>query len=343
VKAVVIHENGGPECIQIDDVPDPTPSRGEVVIRVHAAALNHLDIWVRRGRPGVELAPPHVLGSDATGVIASVGEDVTGLGEGDPVILNPGLSCGHCEFCLRGEQNVCPDFGLVGMSRPGTYAEFVAVPAENVYSVPDHLSSAEAAALPLAHLTAWRMLVTRCGLRPGESVLIHGIGGGVAIAALQIAHLAGAEVIVTSASDEKLLRARELGAHHTINYRSCDGVGEMVRDMTHGRGVDIAFDTTGAATCPINFEAVRRGGRMVHCGVTTGATAELNLSALYWNHFTIMGSTMGSAEDFRQMLGAIHAAGVKPVIDTVQPLARAREATMRMEEAAQFGKIVLEV
>jgi NADPH:quinone reductase-like Zn-dependent oxidoreductase len=228
------------------------------------------------------------------------------------------------------------------MSRPGTFAEKVAVPFYNAYPKPSHLTFDEAAALPLAYQTAWRMLMTRAALRAGETVLVHGIGGGVALAALQLAKLAGAEVIVTSSSEEKLARAEQLGADHTINYEAAD-VTERVKDITHGRGVDIVIDTVGAATWSADFGAVRRGGRIVLCGVTTGAEAKTNLQMLYWNQLTILGSTMGSNEDFRQMLRAVATAGLKPVVDAVVPLERVREAMSRMEAAEQFGKIVLRI
>ncbi len=343
MKAAVIHAHGENEQVVVEQIPDPSPAPGEVVIKVHTTALNHLDIWVRKGRPGVKFNYPHVLGSDAYGVVAELGAGVTDLAVGDEVILNPGLSSGKGEYCNRGEQSEDPAFGIMGLSRPGTFAERVAVPACNLYPKPTHLTSEEAAALPLAYLTAWRMLMNRAALVTGETVLIHGIGGGVALAGLQLAKLASAEVIVTSSSDEKLARARELGANHVINYKTTPAVAAAVREITRGRGVDIAFDTVGAATWPINFEAVRRGGRIVHCGVTTGATVEANISALYWNHLSVLGSAMGSHEDFRQMLKAVSNAKMGPVIDSVFPLDQAREALARMETGRQFGKIVLKV
>lgn len=341
MKAAVIFENGDVDCIKYEEVPEPALVLGEVLIDVRAAALNHLDIWVRRGRPGLELPVPHILGSDAAGVVLEAGEGVDHVRPGDEVVVNPGLSCGLCEFCRRGEQSECISFGIVGMNRPGTFAERVTVPAVNVSVKPSHLTMVEAAGLPLAYLTAWRMLMSRARLRPGETVLIHGIGGGVALAGLQLARLAGARVIVTSSSDDKLLRAREFGAHEGVNYANNPCLGDAVRDLTGGRGVDVVLDTVGAATWPVNFKAVRRGGRIVHCGVTTGAEATVNISQLYWNHVVVMGSTMGSNEEFRQMLSAIAAARLSPVVDSVYPLNRAQDATQRMEAGEQFGKIVV--
>ncbi len=342
MKAAVIHEHGGPDAVHIEEIAGPRPSSGEVVLEVRAAALNHLDIWVRRGRPGLTLTFPHVLGTDGAGVVAEVGPDVEGLSAGDEVILNPGLSCGSCEFCHRGEHSECTSFGIVGMSRPGTFADLVAVPAQNLHLKPSHLGFEEAAALPLAHVTAWRMLMTRARLQPGETVLIHGIGGGVALAGLQLAKLLNAQVIVTSSSEDKLAQAESLGADHTINYKATD-VAATVREITEGRGVDVVFDTVGAATWSVDLAAVRRGGRIVICGVTSGASAETNLQKVYWNQLTIMGSTMGSHEDFRQMLRAITAAHLKPVIDSIEPLDRCKEAMARMESGEQFGKTVLKI
>ena len=283
-----------------------------------------------------------MLGSDAAGVAAELGSGTHGVNVGDEVVLNPGLSCGCCESCRRGQQSECESFSIVGTTTPGTFAEKVAVPFYNVFPKPAHLNFDEAA-LPLAYQTAWRMLMTRAAVRPGETVLMHGIGGGVALAALQLAKLAGAEVIVTSSSDEKLSKAGALGADHTVNYRSVDSVATAVKDITGGRGVDVVIDTVGASTWDANFNLVRRGGRIVLCGVTTGAEAPTNLRALYWNQVTIMGSTMGSHEDFRQMIKAVAASKLKPVIDSVRPLKNVRAAMGRMEAAEQFGKIVLRI
>jgi len=342
MKAAAISQFGDLDVLRVMDVKEPTAAPGEVVLRVLCAGLNHLDIWVRKGRPGSQLQMPHVLGSDAVGVVTAVGEGVESPKVGDPVIVYPGLSCGRCEFCRRGEQSLCTAFGIVGLVRPGTFAERVAVPADNCYPKPPHLSDEEAGVLALAHVTAWRMLLSRARIKPGETLLIHGVGGGVAVAALQFAKMTGAEVLVTSSSDEKLLRARELGADHTIHYRN-QNVAEQVARVTGGRGVDVALDAVGAATWPLDIACVRKGGRIVLCGVTTGAKAETDLRAVYWNQLNAMGSTLGSAEDFRQMLRAVTVNKLKPVVDTVLPLEKAREATERMESAGQFGKIALRV
>jgi len=340
MKAAVISEHGSLDVLKVKDVPEPTPGPDDVLLKVLCAGLNHLDIWVRKGRPGASLQMPHVLGSDAVGVVESVGERVDSVAVGDEVVVYPGLGCGHCEFCVRGWQNLCTSFGIIGLSRPGTFAERVAVPAANVHPKPPHLSREEAGGFALAYLTAWHMLVGRARIRAGDTLLIHGIGGGVALCALQLARLLGAEVIVTSSSADKLSRARELGAHSAVNYREED-VPARVKDVTAGRGVDVAFDTVGAATWPLDFTCVRRGGTIVICGITTGPVAETNLQALYWNQLTVLGSTLGSRAELGQMARAVTVNKLRPVVDEVFPLVRARDAMGKMEAGQQFGKLVL--
>ena len=343
MKAAVIQEHGEVDKLRIEEVPEPEYTEDEIVIKVHSAGLNHLDIWVRKGRGNLNLPKPHVLGSDAAGVVVAAGVKVTNVSVGDEVIVNPGLSCGCCEYCNRGQQSECISFGILGLTRPGTFAEQVAIPSRNVWPKPSHMSFNEAGAFVLAHLTAWRMLMTRAQLKPGQTVLIHGIGGGVALSALQLAKLSDAEVIVTSSSDAKLKHAAQIGADHLINYKTVNDAAQKVKDITSGRGVDIIIDTVGAATWPIDFSAVRRGGKIVLCGVTSDAQAVTDLRTLYWNQLTILGSTMGSDEDFYQMLKAVTQAKLKPVIDSVVRLDNVKEATDRMEKAEQFGKIVLEI
>ena len=259
MKAAVIHEHGDLDVVRVEDLEEPKPGPGEVVLKVLCAGLNHLDLWVRKGRPGAQLQTSHVLGSDAVGTVAAVGDGVESPKVGEQVILNPALSCGHCEFCLRGEQSTCVSFGIIGLSRSGTFAELVAVPAGNCYPRPAHLSDEEAGVLALTHVTAWRMLMTRAQLKAGETVLIHGIGGGAALAALQLAKLIGAEVFVTSSANGKLSCARRLGADHTLNYRK-ESVVKWIEHETSGRGVDVAVDAVGAATWPLDF-ACRPQGR----------------------------------------------------------------------------------
>jgi len=343
MRAVTIREHGGPDVVRIEDIPEPEITDEEVLLEVRSAGLNHLDVWVRKGGRSSRLTGPHVLGSDASGVVVAVGARVNDVSVGDEVIINPGLSCGACEYCRRGEQSECVSFGILGLSRHGTFAERIAVPARNLAPKPSHLTFNEAGALVLAQLTAWRMLMTRARLKPGQTVLIHGIGGGVALCALQLVKFAGAKAIVTSSSDEKLNRASRLGADHTINYTAVGDIAQCVKELTSGAGADIIIDTVGAATWPIDFSAVRRGGKVVLCGVTSGAEAATDLRALYWNQLTIMGSTMGSDEDLRQMLDAVAAAKLRPVVDSVMPLEDVKDAMSKMENARQFGKIALEI
>lgn len=343
MRAVFIESFGGREVLQFGKVRTPEPGPGQVRVAVKAAALNHLDIWVRKGRPGLELKEAHVLGSDAAGVVDAVGEGVTGVAVGDEVVVNPGVSCMNCEYCRRGDHSECPGFRLTGFQNQGTFAEKVVVPACNVEPKPAHLEWHEAAALPLAHLTAWHMLFARARYKPGETVLIHGIGGGVALAALQLVHNTGGLAIVTSSSDFKLEKARELGAAHGINYRTTEDVGAAAREASGGGGVDLCIDTVGAPTLPISMKALRRGGRMVTCGVTGGPTATVNLQMLYWNHQTLMGSTMGSQEDFRNLLRTAANVHLKPVLDRVFALNQYPDAAARMEQGEQFGKIVLAI
>lgn len=343
MKAAVITEHGELDKVVVLEIEDPKPAAGEVAVDVRSAALNHLDIWVRMGRPGMALEMPHVLGSDASGVVSAVGEGVSGVEVGQEVIIFPGLACGRCEYCLRGEQSECEHFGIVGMARPGVFAELACVPAENVIPKPPSLSFDAAATLGIAYLTAWRMLMMRAALRPGECVLIHGIGGGAATAALQFARVAGAEVIVTSSSDKKLERARGLGAGHTINYAKSEDLVAEIMEACGGRGVDVVIDSVGAATWPVDLKVARKGGRIVLCGVTTGAAAETDLQAVYWRQLSILGSTMGSRENLRLMLRTVVANAVEPVIDSVFPLDKFVEAMKKMELHEQFGKIILNV
>jgi NADPH:quinone reductase-like Zn-dependent oxidoreductase len=342
MKAAFIQAHGGSEVLEYGEVGKPDPAPNEVCIATRAAALNHLDIWIRKGRPGLSLDYPHALGSDCAGIIESVGSDVTAWAPGDEVVINPGISCMRCPWCLRGDHSECPAFTIVGLGRQGTFAEYVTVPQELVYRKPGNLDWAEAAALPLAYLTAWHMVFSRARVQAGETVLIHGIGGGVALAALQLCTMTGLRCIVTSSSDKKLEDAAALGADTGINYRGQDVV-ETVRELTGGLGVDVVVDSVGAATWPLNFAIARRGGRVVHCGVTTGGVAEADLKALYWQQLSILGSTMGTHEDMRRLLQTVDNTGLRPVIDTVAPLSEARALQEKMDAGDQFGKLVLTV
>lgn len=342
MKACFIREFGGLEKVHHGELPNPIPARGEAIVRVRAAALNHLDLWVLKGRPGVHVENGHVLGSDAAGAVVALGEGTHGIAIGEEVVIDPGLACGTCLRCREGETSVCVKFGLLGVQRNGCFAELVSVPADNLVPKPQHLSWEEAAALTLAHLTAWRMLFSRARLRPGETVLVHGIGGGVALAGLQLSRMAGAEVIVTSSSTHKLAQAKALGAIAGIDYKHED-VAKRARDITGGRGVDVCFDTVGAATLAASFGAVRRGGRIVTCGVTGGSKAEIELRDLYWNQVDLLGSTLGSRAELRALVQAVSATSLRPVVHSIRPLEQAREALALMEKGEQVGKLVLRV
>ena len=342
MKAAFITGHGGPERVEFGDLPEPAAGPGQLCIRVKAGALNHLDIFVRNGIPGIPLPFPHVLGSDGAGVVESVGPGVTRVKPGDEVVLNPGINCGECEFCLAGEHSLCVGFRLLGEHVAGTFAERVIAPAANAYPKPAELSWEEAAAFPLTFLTAWRMLVTKGRVKPGETLLIVGIGGGVAVAALQIAKLLGLTVFVTSGSPEKLERAKTLGADAGIDHARSDFARE-VRKLTGKRGVDIVLDSVGKATWKQSIAAAARGGRLLTCGATTGSDPQTDLGRIFWNQLTVYGSTMGTHGEFAGMLKIFRDGKLKPVVDAVFPLDEAREAVRRLEEKRQFGKIVLRI
>jgi NADPH:quinone reductase-like Zn-dependent oxidoreductase len=327
VKAIRIHEDGGPEVLRYEDAPDPEPGPGEVSIRLAAASLNHLDVWVRKGLPSVP--KPRTLGADGAGTVELVGEGVTGLAEGDRVVLNPGLEHGDA-------------IHVVGEHTQGTHAELVCVPAGNVYPLPDELGFEEAAAVPLVFETAYRMLVTRARLERDEWVLVWGIGGGVATAALAIARALGAQTIVTSGSDEKLAHARELGAGATINHADED-VPARVRELTGGKGADIVVEHVGEATWQRSLSAAAHGGRIAVCGATSGPNPPAALHRVWWKQLTILGSTMGTKADFEGAYELVKSGRARPVVDRVFPLAEARAAHERLEAGDQLGKIVLRI
>jgi NADPH:quinone reductase-like Zn-dependent oxidoreductase len=342
MRALYFASHGDTGNLLTGELPDPHPQPGEVTVAVQAAALNHLDLFVLRGLPGLNLELPHIGGADGAGRIAEVGRGVPGWNVGDEVVFNPGLWCGECEFCRRGEESLCIHYGLIGEHRKGTLAGLVRVPAVALAPRPAHLDWVEAAAFPLTFLTAWRMLVTRARLRSGETVLIHGIGGGVALAALLIAKHLGATAFVTSSADEKLARASALGADATINYTRTD-VAREVRSLTGRRGVDVTVETVGEATWLTSLRSTAKGGRIVTCGATSGPNPNEEIRLVFWNQLSILGSTMGSAADWRAMVEAFAEWGLHPVVDSVHPLESARQAYERLEHGVQFGKIVVAV
>ncbi len=335
MKAIVLHGTGDPAALRPEDAPDPTPGPGEVLVRLRAAALNHRDLYICQGQYA-GLRFPIIPGSDGVGEIAAVGPEVQGLQAGSPVIINPSLDWGD------DPQTQGPNWRILGLPDDGTFAEYVKVPANAVFPRPAGLSDEEAAAIPLAGLTAYRALVTRGGVQAGESVLVLGIGGGVATFVLLFARRLGARVLVTSGSDEKLQRARELGADDGFNYKTTNWV-KAVRAATGGRGPDLIVDGTGGETFGQALDAARPGGRVVSYGATTGVTPELAVRRIFWKQLDVFGSTMGTPADFEGMLGLFGPGGLRPVVDQVFPLEQAGAALQHMDEAAQFGKIVLRI
>jgi len=341
MKAVIFKQHGGPEVLEFADAPDPKPRANEVLIEVKACALNHLDIFVRNGLPGIEIPLPHILGNDIAGVVREVGELVTWVKADDEVMVQPGVSCGHCDACLSGRDNLCREYDMIGYRRNGGYAQFVSVPGVNVFPKPANISWEEAAALPLVTVTAWHMLVGRANIRPGEDVLVHAAGSGVGSVAIQIAKLHGARVITTASSDEKLAKARELGADETINYTRDDWPKEVKR-LTERRGVDVVFEHTGSETWVGSISSMKNNGRLVTCGATSGFDARTDLRQVFYRHLTILGSFMGSKAELLEAMKFVRQGKIRGVVDRVLPLSEARQAHELVESRGQFGKVVLQ-
>jgi len=338
MKAVVVREHGDAEKLILEDLPEPQPGPGEVVVAVRACALNHLDLWMRRGIPGVKL--PRIPGADISGVVAEAGPGVGGVKPGDRVFLSPGVGCGSCPACLSGRDNTCAAYDFFGVQRDGGYAQSVLAPAHRVFPIPGDLSFDEAAAFPLVFLTAWHMLVTKAGVRPGETVLVMAAGSGVGIAAIQTARLAGARVIAAAGSDAKLSKAKDLGADGGINYETQDLVAE-VRRLTDRQGADVVIEHTGAQRWEAVIRCVATGGRLVTCGATSGAKATLDLRHLFARQLTLLGSFMGRRTELSHVARLVGERRLRPVIDRVLPLSGAREAHQLLERREQFGKVLL--
>ena len=344
MRALTISAHGGLDQIEYHTdllIPDPQP--GWVRVRVRACALNHLDLWVVRGIPGVTITPKWILGSDATGVIDALGAEIPArypLKAGDRVVVNPGFAIGEDEYTRRGDEPLSPSFRVLGEHVPGSFAEYVCVPARNVRVIPESIRDDVAAAYTLSTLTAWRMCVSRAQVREGDDVLIWGIGGGVAQASLAICKARGARVWVTSSSDAKLARARELGADETLNHNVVD-VGREVRARTNKRGVTVVIDSVGTATWTKSLTALGRGGRLVTCGGTSGEVVQTDVRRLFWNQWSLLGSTMGSEAEFDAVTAQLTAGLLTAVVDSCVPLNQGREAFARMDRGQQFGKLVL--
>jgi len=343
MKALTLTGIGGLDRLQLQEVPAPTlRAPDEVLVRVRCTALNRLDLWMTGGLPNAKPSFPHVVGSDGAGEIEAVGTAAGRWRPGDRVLINPGLVCGHCAACEEGEDSLCSNYAILGEHLPGTAAELVAVPAANLGRVPEGMSWSEAAGFTLSTLTAWRMLTGRAKLQAGETVLIWGVGGGVGMAALQVAVLLGARAIVTSGSDAKLATAIRLGAAVAVNHKSADVVAEVRRE-TGGRGAHVVVDCVGEATWANSLRALRRGGRLVVCGATTGPAVSFDLRRLFWHQWSILGSTMGTRREFAEIVRLAQEGKLWPVVDSVVPLADGAAAYERMQRGEQTGKLVIEV
>ncbi len=344
MRALTIDAHGGTDVIRYrEDVAVPAlRAPGDVRVRIRAGALNRLDLWTVGGLPGVTITPPWVLGADGMGVVDAIEGAAPGLKVGDRVVINPGISCRHCEWCLRGEQSLCAKFGLLGEHHPGSFGEFIVVPSANLLPIADSVPDDVAAAFTLATLTAWRMCVTRAQVKPGEDVLIWGIGGGVAQAALRICKQLGARVWVTSSSAAKLEQAKAMGADVCLNHASED-IGRAIRERTNKRGVDVVIESVGEKTWSASLQALTRGGRLVTCGGTSGAKLEMDVRRLFWYQWSLMGSTMGNDAEFAAVTAELNAGRLWPTIDATYALADGRAAFERMARGEQSGKIVLRV
>ncbi|HXV79665.1 MAG TPA: zinc-binding dehydrogenase [Candidatus Binatia bacterium] len=341
MKAVRIHQHGGVEQLRYEEAPEPKlMAPTDVIVKLKAAALNRSDLNIRHGLNGTEVSLPHILGSDGAGIVSEVGEEVKNIREGDTVCLYPVYGCGLCEFCLTDRELMCTHLRALGEHENGTYAEYVRWPARNCFPIPAGLSFDEAAAFPLVYSAAWRMLITNAELKPGEQVLILGIGGGVATAALKIAAQLGTQIIVASSHEEKLAAAKALGARYGLQYREGDFAAE-VRRLTGKRGVDVVVNCVGGETWATSLAALAKGGRLVTCGAVAGATPSTDIRRIFWNHLKVFGSKLGTREEFKQLLNFMEHSQIKTVIDKVFPLPLASSAHERLEAGEQFGKIVL--
>jgi NADPH:quinone reductase-like Zn-dependent oxidoreductase len=350
MRAVLFRKHGGPEVMEVAEIATPTPGPGEVQIRVAAVALNHIDLWMRRGLPSMKIALPHVPGGDVCGTVSALGAAVRGVEVGARVVVNPGLSCGRCRHCLGGRDNLCPDFRMLGEHVQGAMAEFVVVPAANLVPIPPPppsgkgarlaITDAEWAAIPISFITAWQMLVDKARIKRGETVLVLGAGSGVGVAAIQIAKLFGTRVIAAASTDRKLAAARAIGADDVFNYVEEDLV-VAVKRLTDRRGADVVVEHTGATTFPKSVVAAAHGGRIVTCGATDGHEAILNLRHVFWRQLSILGSTLAPKSSLFEVLDRVAAGQLRPVVDRVLPLAEIAEAHRALESREAFGKIVL--
>ncbi|MEW5872912.1 MAG: alcohol dehydrogenase catalytic domain-containing protein [Chloroflexota bacterium] len=342
MKAVFFYEHGGPEVLQYGDLHIPEPGPGQVLVRLKAAALNRMDLWTRNGWPGIKLAYPHIPGADGAGEVAALGPGVKRWQVGQRVVINSNLGCGECDFCLAGQDNLCRDWHLLGETVRGTYAQYVLVPQNNLYPLPDGFAERAAAAAALVFHTAWHSLITRANLQPGERVLVVGASGGVNTACIQIARLVGATVYVVGSNPEKLALAGSLGADHLIDRSQEQNWSKAVFLLTGKRGVDVVVDNVGT-TFLLSFRAARKGGRILTVGNTGGAQFEIDNRFIFGKHLSIIGSSMGTLRDFAQVMDLLFAGKLKPVLDRDFPLEQAAAAQAYLESGAQMGKVTLSI
>ncbi|MHA1777840.1 MAG: zinc-binding dehydrogenase [Promethearchaeota archaeon] len=337
-------QHGDLSQIKIGELPSPAPSSHEILIKTEYAAVNHLDLFVLRGWPGLALKLPHVMGSDGAGVVVKIGSNVDNLQIGNRVLINPGIGCGQCEYCLNGQQSLCNHFVIKGEHVNGTFAEFFCIPEQNVMKIPDNISFEKAAAAPLTFLTAWRMLVSKAQVQPNDFVLVQGASGGVSIAAIQIAKIFGAKVIATTSSAEKVAKVKKIGADFVINYQETPDYRKYIyKEITHKQGIDIAVDSVGKATFNTSVKLLNKGGKLVTCGATTGPKVEIDIRNLFWKQISLIGSTMSNNQEFRQVMQLIFDEKLIPQIDSIFPLEQLREAEQKLEEGTHFGKILIQV
>ncbi|MBN1408747.1 MAG: zinc-binding dehydrogenase [Calditrichaceae bacterium] len=341
MKAIRIHRHGNVDVLQIDEIEKPIPKADEILIRMSAAALNHLDIWVRKGLPGVPL--PIILGSDGVGIIEAIGKNVSGrynFSIGDEVVIAPLRFCGHCENCKNGKENLCSEFGILGESRDGLMAEYVSIPAQSIVKKPIGINLYEAAAYPLTAITAYHMLVEKAQIKKKDWVLIYGASSGVGIMAIQIAKAMGAKIITTVGTGAKHKMAQKLGADLIINYKK-ESISRLVRSVTNGEGADIIIEHTGANTWSESLRSLKRGGKVIICGATTGPIVKIDLRALFIKHQQLIGSTMGTLQDLRDVNELIETGRIIPIIDRIFDYSEIKTAHQRLEQGKQFGKIVI--
>ncbi|MHA2611164.1 MAG: zinc-binding dehydrogenase [bacterium JZ-2024 1] len=340
MKAMVIYEHGGPEVLKWAELPAPQPGMGEVCVRVSACSVNHLDIWVRKGLPNLKLTYPHILGCDVVGTVESIGEGVKNIQKGQKVVVAPGVSCGSCERCLSGEDNLCRQYGILGEHRWGGYAEFITVPASNILPYPEGFTPEELASIPLVFLTAWQMVMDKAKVQPGETVLVMAGASGVGTAAIQICKLLGTRIITTASSEGKLKKLKELGAEFTVNY-SEENWEKKILQFTDGKGVDVVIDHTGTDFWEKIIRLTRWGGKIVLCGATSGYLAQTDLRHIFYRQLSIFGSTMGKKASLHQILRLVEEKKLRPIVDEVFPLHQAQEAHRKLESRSVFGKVVL--